>query len=268
MTLPAELHRRAEAMLADGGAWDVPPPRDAATVALIRSRAGGIEVLLQRRPGSMAFAAGMHVFPGGRVEPADADGTVPWRGPADYEPFPIPVGAGATARFRALTVAGVRETWEEAGVALISGAGATPADRHAEFPAWLAEQGLAVAGDALLPWVHWITPEVEAKRFDTRFLVAELPEGAEVTDYGVETDRSFWITPGGAMDRYRRGELSMLPPTVDALEQLADFDEPGAVMVAARRRRPRPLLPRPYRSRGGAVGWRIVDAYSGEVLRR
>ena len=48
-------------------------PRPAATVVLLRPGAAGLEVLLTHRPATMAFAAGAHVFPGGRVDPADAD---------------------------------------------------------------------------------------------------------------------------------------------------------------------------------------------------
>ncbi len=49
------------------------PVRDAATVVLLRDTAQGLEVYLQRRSPGMAFAAGVHVFPGGAVDPADED---------------------------------------------------------------------------------------------------------------------------------------------------------------------------------------------------
>lgn len=264
--MPAELQRRAERLLEGDVGWQVPQARDAATVILMRPCPSGIEVLLQRRPGSMAFAAGMHVFPGGRVEDADADPAVPWQGPRDFEPFPLPPGAGATARFRALTVAGVRETWEEAGVALVIGGGDGLPPGESDFLGWVASRSRSIAGDALAPWVHWVTPEVEARRFDTRFLIAELPEGARAVDFGVETDRSVWTTPGEALDRQRSGDMPMLPPTADALMQLAGFDSPAAAVADARGRRPRPYLPVPHRSRTGAVSWRIVDAYTREVI--
>lgn len=264
--MPAELQRRAERLLAGDDGWQVPPARDAATVILLRDSSRGIEVLLQRRPGSMAFAAGMHVFPGGRVEEADADPAIPWQGPRDFEPFPLPPAAAATARFRSLTVAGVRETWEEAGVALVVGGGDRLPAGEADFLGWVVAQGQPIAGDALAPWVHWVTPEVESRRFDTRFLISELPEGAHAVDFGVETDRSVWTTPGEALDRLRSGDMPMLPPTADALIQLAGFDSPGAAVADARGRRPRPYLPTPQRSRTGAVSWRIADAYTREVI--
>lgn len=43
----------------------------AATVVLLRDRPEGMEVLLLRRQSQLAFAAGMWVFPGGRIDPED-----------------------------------------------------------------------------------------------------------------------------------------------------------------------------------------------------
>lgn len=47
--------------------------RDAATVVLLRDTAAGLEVYLQRRAAGMAFAAGVHVFPGGVADTGDED---------------------------------------------------------------------------------------------------------------------------------------------------------------------------------------------------
>ncbi|MGH3361558.1 MAG: hypothetical protein ACRDOM_03790, partial [Nocardioides sp.] len=62
-------------------------PRDAATVVLLRASAdgpevAGPEVYLLRRQTSMAFAAGMCVFPGGGVDQRDFDHSVAWAGPS------------------------------------------------------------------------------------------------------------------------------------------------------------------------------------------
>jgi glyoxylase-like metal-dependent hydrolase (beta-lactamase superfamily II)/8-oxo-dGTP pyrophosphatase MutT (NUDIX family) len=48
-------------------------PRAAATVVLCRPGPDGLEVLLIRRPLTMAFAAGLHAFPGGAADPGDRD---------------------------------------------------------------------------------------------------------------------------------------------------------------------------------------------------
>ena len=75
-------------------------PRPAATVVLLRPAADGPEVLLTRRPSTMAFGPDLHVFPGGAVEPDDA----PRAGTDD----PWAVGRHAAAR----------EAREEAGLEL------------------------------------------------------------------------------------------------------------------------------------------------------
>lgn len=97
LTIPSELTRRAQALVDGTAEWEPPVPRDAATVVLLRDGVTGVEVFLQRRVGRMAFAAGMHVFPGGRVEEVDA--STPWIGDEARQPFGIPDGAGVTARF-------------------------------------------------------------------------------------------------------------------------------------------------------------------------
>src|SRR5690349_18303616 len=96
-------------------------PRPAATVALVRDGAHGLEVYLLRRVREMAFAAGMHVFPGGSVDPSDRldaapDAPIGWVGPGPQwwaEQFGTDEASGG-----ALVCAAVRETFEEAGVLL------------------------------------------------------------------------------------------------------------------------------------------------------
>lgn len=268
LEIPAELSRRAYALIHDAAEWTPPVPRDAATVVLLCERNSGVEVFLQRRLTGMAFAAGMHVFPGGRVEVADIE--TPWVGDEEREPFPLPPNHDVTSFFRAICSAGARETWEEAGVVLAEDrdgpVARTPGDPDADFVAWLRAEGLHVNGAAFQPWTHWITPEVESRRFDTRMVVAAIPSGQHAADRGLESDQSFWVRPGEALDRMRAGEIAMLPPTIDALTQLADFDTVAAVMAAAARRKPRPWLPRPYADSGGGIAWRIVDAYTGEPV--
>lgn len=268
LTMPAELTRRAQAVV-DGAAdeWQVPDAVDAATVILLRDTPSGLEVFLQRRVNRMTFAPGMYVFPGGRVELSDAD--LPWVGP-QAEPFAVRAGAGVTATFRALTVAGARETWEEAGTALAATAAGpvtgTPQRPDDDFAAWLQQHGYRVDGTAFLPWSHWITPEVEARRFDTRFLVTPLPPGQRAVDRGIESDHSSWFRPADALARVRAGEMPMLPPTSHALEELARFADVAAVVAEARQRRPRPWLPRPTRAATGDITWQLVDAYTGDVV--
>lgn len=50
---------------------DAPPAVPAATVLLLRDGDDGVETLMLRRDSRLAFAGGMWVFPGGRVDPDD-----------------------------------------------------------------------------------------------------------------------------------------------------------------------------------------------------
>src|SRR5450755_1449082 len=114
------------------------PLRDAATVMLVREPPGDgnrrLEVFAFRRVPSLVFAAGMLVFPGGGVDPRDADPSVPWAGPpADSFCAALSADEGLA---RAVVVAAVRETFEECGVLLAAtpqgGAHAEPLDD----PSW------------------------------------------------------------------------------------------------------------------------------------
>ena len=81
--LPSRMRERASRVARGESAWTVPVPRDAATVCLLRDGTDGLEVFLMRRTTSMAFAAGMHVYPGGAVEASDS--RVPVAGRADLD---------------------------------------------------------------------------------------------------------------------------------------------------------------------------------------
>jgi 8-oxo-dGTP pyrophosphatase MutT (NUDIX family) len=95
------------------------PVRDAASVVLLRDGPGGtggvgIQAWLLTRVTQMAFAAGMSVFPGGRVD--DTDGGLPFSGAACTE---VAARFGCTEALAcALLGAAVRETFEETGVLL------------------------------------------------------------------------------------------------------------------------------------------------------
>jgi 8-oxo-dGTP pyrophosphatase MutT (NUDIX family) len=240
------LSARARGQLAS---WDgtVAAARDASTVVVTRKRPGGLEVLLLRRRPTMAFAAGMHVFPGGSVHPSDREPT-PWLGP------PPEVWARQlqceVALARALVVAAVRETFEETGI-LIAGPDSgtvlgvcegeewTDARRELEtgelaLGAFLRGRGLVLRADLLAAWGHWVTPEFEPRRFDTRFFVAVLPDGDRAHSHGTETDSSFWMDVDSAVAAAERGELALMPPTLHTLRELGAAGRDGVVATLAR----------------------------------
>ena len=219
-------------------------PRHASTVILLRDADDGPEAYLLRRVKGMAFAGGMHVFPGGSVDPADEDADVAWTGPSaeqwgQWFAAPPPLA-------RALVCAAVRETFEECGVLL---AGRTKdhvledvstdeweAERVAleareqSLSQLLARKGLVLRADLLRPFAHWITPEVEPKRFDTRFFLAEMPKGQVTRHVGGEADERLWARPEDALV----AGLNLMPPTHDSLSKISGFPDVRRVLDADR----------------------------------
>ncbi|HVE97703.1 MAG TPA: NUDIX hydrolase [Mycobacteriales bacterium] len=257
--LPPQIRERARAV-ADGSV-SVAEPRHAATVVLLRDSAvgHGIEAYLLRRVASMAFAGGMHVFPGGSVDPRDAAVETAWTGPSPAE-WAAPLAADEPLS-RALVCAAVRETFEESGVLLAGPDASGTVDVNADIERWRREQtalldrsvsmaevlernGLVLRADLLRPWAHWVTPETEPKRFDTRFFVAALPPGQAPVHFAGESDASGWMRPAEAVERQLVGEIAMLPPTVFTLAELAEYGSVAEVLAAAAARDIRRVLPR------------------------
>jgi 8-oxo-dGTP pyrophosphatase MutT (NUDIX family) len=235
----------------------VPPTRDASTIVLLRDGASGLEAYLLRRVASMAFAPRMHVFPGGRVDPADSAAHTSWYGAAPQE-WAAALSADAGLA-HGLVCAAVRETFEESGV-LLAGAGPDEVadvsgpdweaerlaliDHRESLSALLTRRGLALRADLIRPWAHWITPEIEPRRYDTRFFVAGLPQGQATRDVGGEADATMWLTPQRAIELHEAGELDMLPPTITTLRELAEYPSVEDVLTAAAARDIGPVLPR------------------------
>jgi len=264
--LPGALGDAARAVLS--GRQPPAEPRDAATVMLVRPASPGLEVYMLRRQASMAFAPGAYVFPGGSVDPRDADEEVAWTGPDAAEWGRIFAAPPSLAR--ALVCAAVRETFEESGVLL---AGESPAsvvadttsedweadrrgllDRSVSLGELLTRRGLVLRADLLRPWSRWITPVVEPRRFDTRFFAAALPPGQRTRDVGGEASEVAWVRPGDALVAGRRGEIRLFPPTMVSLSELAECGDLDTVLSGPRQ--VAPLIPEVH-EREGAI-WLTV----------
>ncbi len=175
--------------------------RPAATVVLLRDSPEGPEVWLMERSRAVGFMGAAWVFPGGRVDPGDAQ--LPAL-PAREDGIP-----------RAFRAAAARELEEEAGVRLGDANGYDL--------------------DALVPWAHWITPEIEPRRYDTWFFAAMLPEGAEARIDGQEAVAGAWFRPADALARHDDGKLPLAPPTLRTLAELTAYTSASAVLSAGRR---------------------------------
>jgi len=222
------------------------PVRDAATVVLLRDGAAGIEAWLLTRAAAMVFAAGMSVFPGGRVEPADT--ALPITG-GDLDGVAQRFGCDLPTA-RGLVGAAVRETFEETGVLLsvpfadLSGARADVELGRVGFGDLLAANGLAVDGAALHPWARWVTPPNEIRRYDTHFFVAALPPTAIAQDVTSESSAAAWVPVATALEQARTGERGLMPPTLTTLTALLEFGTVAEVLAAAASRDLTPVRPR------------------------
>lgn len=238
------------------------PARLAATVVLLRepdteaSSAATPEVYLLKRSATMSFAGGRYAFPGGRVDPRDSDTSVAWAGPSAEEwatRFECSV-----ADARALVCAAVRETFEETGVLLAGPSVASvvdsttgdewEADRHAletrelSLSALLARRSLVLRTDLLGAWSRWVTPEFEPRRYDTAFFVAALPPGQQARDVSGEADSTVWTRASQAVADHATGKVSMLPPTIATLREVAPYSTTASALAAATERSVKPIM--------------------------
>lgn len=222
------------------------PMRDAATVVLVRAgETAPIEVFLMRRVKQMEFAGGMTVFPGGGVDPRDAEADLAWTGPDEdwwAEQFHT---EPATAQ--ALVCAAVRELFEECGVLLAARSdGSFPdtsalnaeraglVDKSLSFAQFLRDHDLSLRADLLRPLAHWITPLGERRRYDTRFFLAVLPEGQTADGETTEAAETGWAAPAAAIESWNDGKHFLLPPTWTQLRHLTKFDSVEAAFTVDR----------------------------------
>jgi 8-oxo-dGTP pyrophosphatase MutT (NUDIX family) len=209
-------------------------PVPAATLVLLRDRAaGGVEILLMRRHAKSKFAAGDYVFPGGKLtaddNPPDA---IRWCNGLDATTAARTLGLADAPLALAHWIGVIRETFEEVGVLLATAPGGGPprvapsalaACRRAcqqdnrAFWTLVKEHDLRLATDRLVYFAHWITPDIQPLRFDTRFFAAPMPADQEPSGDDKEVTELRWHTPAEALDAERRGEISLRNPTIKNL---------------------------------------------------
>ncbi|HEX5590556.1 MAG TPA: NUDIX domain-containing protein [Candidatus Limnocylindrales bacterium] len=189
------------------------PPLPAATVVLLRPGNHDLQVLLTRRPATMAFGPDIHVFPGGRVDPADATpealaaaGITPDQAAANLGVGLAPDGGMTAAAALAHHVAAVRETVEETGI--------------------------VVRAADLIAMTRWVTPISLARRFDVRFFAAFVPSGTEVGGGSDEVAEVVWMSPARALEAAAAGRMELWQPTIVTLQQLDGLASADAVRAA------------------------------------
>ncbi|MFN9811825.1 MAG: NUDIX hydrolase [Deltaproteobacteria bacterium] len=232
-----------------------PAPVPAATVVLLRDSARGLEALLVQRHRATAFMGGAHVFPGGKLALEDASEAVRARcvGPSD-ETLRHALGPSEeidAVTARALHVAAIRETFEEAGVLLGTSARARGALDAARArlnagQAWdevLGSLDASLALSRLVPLSRWVTPAVEKRRFDARFFlcVVSREESEHASSEAHETIASRWLSPREAIALHEAASIDLPPPTLRTLELLTAHRRSEDAVLAARASTP-PLV--------------------------
>lgn len=241
-------------------------PVPAATLVLLRDRAGGdgaargVEILLMQRHAKSKFAAGDFVFPGGKLTRED--------NPPDAIRWCTGLDAATAAKRLALDdpelavahwIGVIRETFEEVGVLL-----ATPADGgplrvaastlgvcrracqadNGAFWQLVKQEDLRLATDRLVYFAHWITPEGNPLRFDTRFFAAPMPPDQAPTGDDKEVTDLRWLSPARALEMHRRGEISLRNPTVRNLMLFTEASSTADALARLRGRTVRTIAPR------------------------
>ena len=196
-----------------------PQPYPSGTVVVLRD-APELELLLLQRS-ARDGQPGLWVFPGGKVDAVDQR-------------------AGAAPAEDARRAA-VRETAEEAGLALDAG--------------------------ALLEISRWVTPEIAPRRFDTWFFAAIAPADAAVRVDGAEIAGHRWLAPADALRAHHEHAVRLAPPTFVTVTWLAEFKLAADALRELPARRPAPFRPRIHGVEAGALMLYPGDAgyESGEL---
>ena len=217
---------------------DVQAPIPAATLVLIRDRAGGEpELLMVERAKAMAFAGGALVFPGGRIDPGD---------------YALAAELGREAEDGPARIAAIRETIEEAGVPV----GLTPAPDAATLDALRAglhggetlgvlldRHGLTLDLDALTYFARWLPAHAHMRIFDTRFYLARAPDGFEAKVDDTENVRLLWASARQVLADCDAGHATVIFPTRRNLERLAQYASYDDAVARALAHPPRTITP-------------------------
>lgn len=85
------------------------------------------------------------------------------------------------------------------------------------------EANVTIAIGDLILFAHWVTPQIETRRYDTRFFLTRMPAGQTARHDAGEMTELEWLTPANAIARCAAGDILLPPPTWTTLKQLARF---------------------------------------------
>jgi 8-oxo-dGTP pyrophosphatase MutT (NUDIX family) len=252
----------------------IPEARDAVTVILIREKTSDpFEILLMRRRQDQVFMGGAFVFPGGRLDEVDCEpelaacglGLSPEAAKVKLNEPGLP-GAKALGLF----FAAVRETYEEAGILLAASQNGNQIDfgdretyrRFCSYRSMIQGNKLSLSAmaqkeniqftlDLFIPYSHWITPRLESRRFDTRFMLVRMPPGQKPIYDAIEMSDSLWLSPKKALEQHDLGKILLMPPTLKHVEELSKFSSSEELFAFASSQKIQTVLPQPFRTDSG-----------------
>jgi ribonuclease/clavin/mitogillin len=194
-------------------------PKDAAAVILLRqdTNPNNPEVFWVKRGDNLGFLAGFHAFPGGQLDPSDSEVVV--KNSSDPQTASMISGAA-------------REVFEELGVLLARGAETLTKGQRASllddlesgrmsWPSLLNHYDLHLDASDFTFAGRWVTPPFSARRFDTWFFLVRCPSKQEPSVVLGELAEGEWIAAQTAYERWLKGDVIAVPPTLHALKTLA-----------------------------------------------
>ena len=206
---------------------------------IVRDSDIGVQVFMMKRSLRSSFG-GIWVFPGGILEDQDQD-----IAKKNYCNGIDEKKAKAILNYdqQSLTywIASLRETFEETGALIANrdnNSFFTPTEDEAinlerlrsdlnngkiSFISILKQLKLKIALERLIYISHWITPDVETKRYTTRFFLTSLNEEVTMTHDDLEGTDSKWIGINEALEAHKAGRISLIMPTIKNLESISSY---------------------------------------------
>jgi 8-oxo-dGTP pyrophosphatase MutT (NUDIX family) len=209
-------------------------PKPASTVVLMDE---SYRVYLTKRPVTMKFMGGFHVFPGGTVESHDS------LVEDDY----VNDDEAQLSINLSHYIAAARELFEEVGILLCNTIEGFPVLMPKEkemkyrndlqkgeipFIRLLEQEKLYFDPQCLTYFGQIITPELSPIRFDTRFFLAKLPQGQTPEPDQKEIDGAMWITPEEALTAFQNKKIKLAPPTILTLQAIIQYQESGVLEMS------------------------------------
>ena len=215
---------------------------------IVRDSDIGVQVFMMKRSLRSSFG-GIWVFPGGILEDQDQD-----IAKKNYCNGIDEQKAKAILNYdqESLTywIASLRETFEETGALIANrdnNSFFTPTEDEAinlerlrsdlnngkiSFISILKQLKLKIALERLIYISHWITPDVETKRYTTRFFLTSLNEEVTMTHDDLEGTDSKWIGINEALEAHKAGRISLIMPTIKNLESISSYNNTQEMISA------------------------------------